>query len=148
MDSNDVAAAHPPGWFKPAAIAAILFQGMGVTAYLMDALRSPAQIAQLPLDQRLMWNATPTWIYIAYAVATFAGLIGAIALMVRRRSSVPLLGLSLLAVIVQFGGIYAVPRLRNIVAPDAMIVPLAIFIVCAVIYALALHAHRREWLKA
>ena len=148
MDRNGDSGAHPPGWFTAAAIAAILFQGMGVTGYLMDALRSPAQIAQLPLDQRLMWNATPTWIYIAYAVATFAGLFGAIALLARRRWSIPLLGLSLLAVVVQFGGIYAVPRLRKLVPPDAMIVPLVIFTICALIYALALHAHRRGWLRA
>lgn len=148
MDSIRQSGVRPPVWFWVAGIAAILFQGVGVSGYLMDALRSPAQIAQLPLDQRLMWNATPTWIYAAYAVATFAGLVGAIALVARRRWSIPLLGLSLLAVIVQFGGIYAVPRLRKVVPPDAMLVPLVIIIICALIYALAFHADRRGWLRA
>ena len=148
MDSIRQSGVRPPVWFWVAGIAAILFQGVGVSGYLMDALRSPAQIAQLPLDQRLMWNATPTWIYAAYAVATFAGLVGAIALVARRRWSIALLGLSLLAVIVQFGGIYAVPRLRKVVPPDAMLVPLVIITICALIYALAFHADRRGWLRA
>ena len=82
------------------------------------------------------------------AVATFAGLVGAIALVARRRWSIALLGLSLLAVIVQFGGIYAVPRLRKVVPPDAMLVPLVIITICALIYALAFHADRRGWLRA
>ena len=139
---------RPPAWFWAAAIAAILFEIVGVTGYLMDALRSPGQIAQLPLDQRLMWNATPTWVYIAYAAATFSGLLGTVALILRRRWCIPLLGLSLVAVVVQFGGVYAVPRLRKLVPPDAMVVPIVIFTICALIYALAHHAEKRGWLRA
>ena len=145
---NDPSGLRSPTWFRIVAVVAVLFEIVGFAGYLMDALRSPDQIAQLPLDQRLVWNATPTWIYAAYAVATSTGLIGAIAMVMRRRWCIALLGLSLLAVIVQFGGVYAVPRLRRIVAPDAMIAPLVIFIVCAGIYAVALHAHRRGWLTS
>lgn len=137
---------RPPLWFRAFAILAVLFEIVGIAGYLMDALRSPEQIAQLPLDQRLIWNATPTWIYVAYAVATVSGLVGAIAMVMRRHWCIALLGLSLLAVIVQFGGIYTVPRLRRLVPPDAIIVPLVIFMICAAIYAMALHAHRRGWL--
>ena len=53
--------ATPPRWFTIAAIGAILFELFGVANYLMDALRSPQALAALPIDQQLMWAATPRW---------------------------------------------------------------------------------------
>ena len=139
--------ATPPRWFTIAAIGAILFELFGVANYLMDALRSPQALAALPIDQQLMWAATPRWVYIAYAVAVFAGLAGAAALAMRRRWSIPLLGLSLLAVIVQFSSLWIVPRLRSATPPGALVVPLIICLVGAAIYMLAFVALRRDWLR-
>ena len=139
--------ATPPRRFTIAAIGAILFELFGVANYLMDALRSPQALAALPIDQQLMWAATPHWVYIAYAVAVFAGLAGAVALAMRRRWSNPLLGLSLLAVIIQFSSLWIVPRLRSATPPGALVVPLIICLVGAAIYMLAFVALRRDWLR-
>ena len=139
--------ATPPRWFAIAAIGAILFELFGIAHYLMDALRTAQALAALPIDQQLMWQATPHWVYVAYAVAVFAGLAGAVALAMRRRWSIPLLGLSLLAVIVQFSSLWIVPRLRSATPPSALIVPVIICLVGAAIYMLAFVALRREWLR-
>lgn len=141
------AIATPPRWFTIVAIGAILFELVGVANYLMDALRSPQALAALPIDQQLMWAATPRWVYVAYAVAVFAGLAGAVALAIRRRWSIPLLGLSLLAVIVQFSSLWMVPRLRSATTPGALVVPLIICLVGAAIYMLAFVALKRDWLR-
>ena len=137
----------PPRWFTIAAIAAILFEAMGVATYALDVLRSPQQVAALPIRQQLIWAATPRWITGAYAVAVFAGLSGAVGLALRRTWSIPLLGLSLLAVIVQFGGLFFVPRLSALQRPVGLAQPLGIAVVCALIYWLAHRAHHRGWLK-
>ncbi len=137
----------PPRWFTITAIAAILFELFGVANYLMDALRTPHSLAQLPIDQQLMWAATPRWVYVAYAAAVFTGLAGTIALAMRRRWSIPLLGLSLLAVIVQFSSLWIVPRLRSATPSGALVVPLIICLVGAAIYMLAFLALRRDWLR-
>lgn len=139
--------ATPPRWFTIAVIGAILFELFGVANYLMDALRSPQALAALPIDQQLMWAATPRWVTIAYAVAVFAGLAGAVALAMRRRWSIPLLGLSLLAVIVQFSSLWIVPRLRSATPPEALVVPVIICLVGAAIYMLAFVALKRDWLR-
>jgi len=136
-----------PTWFWIAAGLALLFEAFGCYSYLTDVTRSPEAMAQLPLDQRRMMEAMPSWIYAAYAVAVWGGLIGTIGLLLRRRWAVPALGLSLLGVIVQFGGIFAVPKIRQVTPSDAMIVPLVIIAICALIYGLAHHSRRRGWLR-
>jgi hypothetical protein len=138
------AASAVASWFVPAAVAAILFEAIGVATYLFAVLRDKST---LPLVERLLWIQTPAWIIGAYAIAVWSGLAGAIGLTLRRTWSIPLLGLSLLAVLVQVGGSFFVPQLRGLTQPGAMITPLAIVAASAAIYALAHLAHRRGWLR-
>ena len=54
------------GWFKFAAIASILFMLIGCVGYVMDVMSDPAS---LPIDQRALVDARPTWQVAAYAIA-------------------------------------------------------------------------------
>ncbi len=142
-DQIDEAAAVPP-WFWAAAGLALLFEGFGCFMYLSQVT---ADHATLPLDQRAMWDATPTWMIAAYAVAVWVGLIGATLLLVRRRSAVPVLFASLIAVIVQFSGLFLVPQLRQTVPDSALAGPIAIMLCCYGIFLLARLARKRGWLR-
>lgn len=147
MDESLSQRSPVPGWYLVAALAALLFEAFGCYSYLTDVTRSSEALAGLPLDQRMMMEAMPSWIYAAYAIAVWSGLAGAVGLIVRRRWAIPALGLSLLAILIQFGGIFLVPRLRQVTPPEAMVVPLAIIAIAAAIYWLAHHALRRGWLR-
>ncbi len=136
-----------PAWYMAAAGAALLFELFGCYSYLADVTRSPEALARLPLDQRAMMQAMPQWIYGAYAIAVWVGLVGAIGLLLRRRWAVPALGVSLLAVIVQFGGIFLTPAIRQVMPSDAVVVPIAIIVICALIFGFARRAQRRGWLN-
>ena len=76
----------------------------------MHVLADPAT---LPLDQRAAYEAEPAWVIPAYAVAVWAGLLGALLLVVRRRAAEWLLLLSLIAVLIWLAGLMLVPRLRD-----------------------------------
>lgn len=147
MDESLTQRSPAPGWYMVAAVAALLFEAFGSYSYLTDVTRSETALAALPLDQRMMMEAMPAWIYAAYAIAVWSGLAGAVGLVVRRRWALPALGLSLLAILIQFGGIFLVPKLRQVTPPEAMVVPLAIILIAAAIYRLAHHALRRGWLR-
>lgn len=147
MDESLSQRSPVPSWYLVAALAALLFEAFGCYSYLTDVTRSSEALAGLPLDQRMMVEAMPAWIYAAYAIAVWSGLAGAVGLIVRRRWAIPALGLSLLAILIQFGGIFLVPRLRQVTPPEAMVVPLAIIAIAAAIYWLAHHALRRGWLR-
>jgi hypothetical protein len=133
-----------PGWFTIAAIAALLFELAGCAMYLMQVSVDPAS---LPLDQRAMWNAAPSWMIAAYAVAVWVGLIGAIMLLMRRRLAEKLLLLSLVAVIVQFSALLLVPELRNLTTSDALLLPFVIIVAAYVIWHFAWTSRRAGWLR-
>lgn len=133
-----------PRWFTAAAIAVLLWEMLGCVMYLMQVSIDPAT---LPADQRAMWDAAPTWMMAAYAVAVWVGLIGAVFLLRRRRLAEPLLLVSLIAVIVQFSALLLVPDLRNLTTSDALFLPVVILAACTLIYQFARTARRSGWLR-
>jgi hypothetical protein len=141
---DDENASGAPRWFMIAALAALAWEIVGCTMYVMQVSVDPAA---LPADQRQMWDATPAWMTGAYAVAVWVGLIGAILLLMRRKLAEPLLLVSLIAVVVQFSGLLIVPQLRNLVSSDVLFLPFLIVIVCGVIWHFARRARRSGWLR-
>ena len=134
----------PPRWFTFAAIAALLFELGGCAIFAMQMRVDPAA---LPDDQRLMWDAAPSWMLVAYGVAVAAGLAGAVLLLLRRRSAVPLLLLSLVAIFIQFSALLVVPQLRNLTTSDDLFLPFVIIVAAFTIWRFARRAVARGWLR-
>jgi hypothetical protein len=86
------------GWFKWAAIASLLWMLLGCGMYLFEVTLDPAT---LPADQRSMIEAIPSWMWAAFAIAVWVGLAGALLLVLRNKLAVPLLTISLVAMLVQ-----------------------------------------------
>jgi len=133
-----------PGWFIIAAVGALLWEVLGCGIFLMTVITDPAA---MPLDQRVAIEATPTWMNAAWCFAVLVGLVGTALLIVRNRKAEPLLLLSFLAVLVQFSGMFLVPRLRNLVESDDLFIPFVVALICYGIWHLARHARREGWLR-
>ena len=144
MDDKVNHAIAVPAWFWMAAGLALLFEAFGCYMYLAQVT---VDRTTLPLDQRAMWDATPPWMVAAYAIAVWVGLVGALLLMLRRKLAVPVLLVSLIAVILQFSGLFLVPQLRQTVPDTALALPIAIIVICYLIFLLARLANRRGWLR-
>lgn len=144
MDEEMTHTQDIPAWFWICATVALLFEAFGCYMYLVQVMMDHAS---MPLDQRAMWDATPTWIIAAYAVAVWVGVIGALLLLMRRRLAVPFLLVSLVAVVVQFSGLFLVPQLRQTVPDTALVVPIALIVSCYLIFLLARLAGKRGWLR-
>ena len=133
-----------PRWFTIAALGAVAWEMVGCVMYLMQVSVDPNA---LPLDQRATWDAAPTWMIAAYAVAVWVGLVGAILLLMRRRLAPTLLAISLIAVIVQFSALLVVPQLRNLTTSDDLFLPFVILVLGYVIWHFARTARRAGWLR-
>jgi len=136
-----------PGWFWAAAVAALLFEMLGCFFYLVEVRMTAVDIAALPLDQRAMLEARPSWFYATFAIAVWVGLVGAIGLLLRKAWAGPLLLASMIAAIVQFSSIVIVPEMREATPSDALAVPIVIIVCCYGIWQLARLASRRGWLR-
>ncbi len=82
------------------AIAAIIWNGLGVAMYLMSTMAAPGALVEA-YGQELadMYAAKPAWATGAFALSVFAGLIGSIGLFLRKSWSRSLFAISLLSVL-------------------------------------------------
>lgn len=132
------------GWFIAAAVASLLFMGLGCITFLMHVLADPAS---MPLDQRAAHDAEPLWVTAVYGVAVGAGLVGAILLLMKRRAAEWLLLVSLVAVLAWLGGLIVVAPLRETMSANDLLVAIAIAALTWTIYWFARHSRQRGWLR-
>lgn len=93
----------PPFWFWLVSVIALIWNGMGVNAYLQQAYNTESYRAMYSDEQLEIAANMPTWVTAAFAIAVFAGALAAIGLLLRKSWSVKLWLLSLIAVIAQMG---------------------------------------------
>ena len=93
---------NAPGNFRVISILAIVWMALGCLSYIMHVTLSPEAIAALPKGQAELIRTTPSWYYALFGIATWGGLAGAIALLLKRRFAVPLLLISWVAAALQF----------------------------------------------
>jgi hypothetical protein len=132
------------GWFMAAAVASVLFMGLGCIMYLMHVMANPNT---LPLDQRAAFDAEPLWVTAANAVAVWVGLAGAILLVMRRKFAEPALLVSLVAVLVWLAGLIVVGPLREAMSANDLLVAIVVTALTWTIYWFARHSRQRGWLK-
>ena len=131
-------------WFTPAAVASLLFMGLGCVMYLSHVLADPNS---LELDQRAAYLAEPAWVTGAYAVAVWVGLAGTILLVMKKKLAEAALGVSLAAVLIWLAGLLVVGPLRDSMSANDLIVALAVTALTWTIFWFARHSRQRGWLN-
>jgi hypothetical protein len=144
IDETPAAPSSVPAWYWAMAIFTLLFEGAG--AYLL-ANSLTLDPLTLPLDQRAIYEATPLWMNLAWGIAIGAGVVGALGLLLRRRFAEPLLLVSLIAVAVQFSGIFLVRQLRELTPESHLVVPVVILLIAYGVWQTAKLAKNRGWLN-
>jgi len=124
----DSQAGKPPVWFWIVSVLALIWNGMGVNAYLQQAYNTESYREMYPPEQLEIAANMPSWVTAAFAIAVFGGALGSIALLLRKKLANTLLILSLLAVIVQMGYLLMNDYVTSMVM-TIMIIVFAIFIV-------------------
>jgi len=116
-------------WHKPIALLAIVWNLLGVGSYLMHAYMSDEAIAQLPENQQALYVNIPAWYTAAFAIAVFAGAIGSILLLLKKKLASPVLILSLLGIIVQMYYNLFISKSMEVYGPGSMVMPILIILV-------------------
>jgi len=87
--------------YRAISITAILWNLLGVMAYLGQVYLTVEAKALLPKAYQDYYAHVPAWVTAAFAISVFAGFLGSIALLLRKKIAISLLILSLIAVLVQ-----------------------------------------------
>ena len=91
----------PNAFFWIIGILALLWNIMGVVAYLGQAYMTDDVLNKLPEADQEWYNNVPAWVTAAFAIAVFAGFIACIGLLLRKKWAVTLFVISFIGVLVQ-----------------------------------------------
>ena len=59
----------PPAWFTVVAVIALIWNLLGVFAYLGEAFATPEMLEAMPAEQRDVLENRPAWATVAFALA-------------------------------------------------------------------------------
>lgn len=137
----------PPTWYWVVAVIAILWNLMGVSAYIQQITMSAATLDALPEAERLLYENFPIWANAAFAIAVFAGFLGCVALLLRKKIALPLFWLSLMGVLIQ--SIYNVflSGAMELYGPASLVMPLVILLFALFLIWMTKKAIAQSWLN-
>jgi len=92
-----------PKYFLPVSILFLLWSLMGEAAFFMQLMMDLDALAKTDPYQAKTFAEMPKWLWGIYGVATGAGTVGSILLLLKRALALPLFLLSLVCVVIQFG---------------------------------------------
>jgi hypothetical protein len=126
-------------------VIALLWNLMGLSAFLYDVTMTPERLAELPVEMQEIYNNNPFWVKTAYGVATIGGTLGAIGLLMRKGWSVTLFLLSLLGIIIQTSYNFFGTNLREFATTEELILPVMVMIIALFLWYYAKKATSRGW---
>lgn len=136
-----------PTWFVVVAVLAVLWNLFGLWSFYIHVTATPEVVATWPEVQQRIAEVTPGWIFVPFAIATLGGTVGSLGLLLGRRWATPVLLLSLLAIIVQFGAYYLLTPTWALTGVGGAALPLCIAVVGLLLWLLAGKAAARGWLR-
>ncbi len=137
---------QPPKWYRPVAIAALLWNLLGCAAYLSDVMLTPEDVAQMSAAQQALYAARPAWSVAATAIAVWGGAAGCLGLIVRKRWATPLLVASLVALVVQDVSLFVLSEAAALTPTVALVLQGLVLVIGVGLVLLARKAAARGWI--
>lgn len=134
-----------PRWFKIVAIIAIVWNVLGLFAFLAQIMMTEEMINQLPEADQTLHRETPMWVNIVFGISVIAGTAGSIGLLLRHAWSIPVLAISLLAVAAQLSYMFFMSNIFEVKGIAAAILPMCILAIAVLLLILSLQAKQKGW---
>lgn len=132
----------PPIWFWIVSVLALLWNLMGVIAYLYTAFATEEMIASLPPEQQAEFLIVyPVWVTVAFALAVFCGFMASVFLLIRKKWAYTLFVISAITAIAQHIYIFMYVEVSSYMMP--VLVP----IVCVFLIWFSKNAIAKQWIK-
>jgi hypothetical protein len=136
-----------PKWFTIAAAFALVWNLMGVMAFVGQITMTPEMMAELPQAEQDLYSSIPLWATIAFACAVFGGALGSLALLMKKSLAQPLFILSLASVAVQMFHSFVISNSFEVFGPGGAIMPAMVIIIAIALVSLANKAKQNNWLR-
>ena len=128
-------------------IIALIWNLMGVFAYLAQVNMSDEIIAALPEVERALYDNVPAWVTGVFAIAVFGGALGCILLLLKKKLATPVLIISLIGIIAQMIYNFGMSKAAEVYGPGGMIMPAMVVLIGVFLVWYAKQATAKGWLS-
>ncbi len=136
-----------PVWFWIVAVIAVIWNGMGVMAYIMQVTMTPEELAALPAAEQALYVDLPAWYTGAFAIAVFGGTVASIALLMRKASAYLLFIISFVAILVQMFYNFFMSRALEVYGPGGLVMPIMILVFAIALIFISKSAREKGWIS-
>ena len=134
-----------PSWFRVAAILALVWNFLGIMAFINHMTMTPEMIDELPEAEQYLYATVPVWATAAFAVAVFMGTLGSLALLMKKNFCYQLLVASFIAVIVQMFHSFFISNSYEVYGPGGTIMPIMLIFISFVLVRFAAQGNNNNW---
>jgi hypothetical protein len=134
-----------PTWFTIVAVVLLVWNFMGVMAYIAQVTMTPETLAALPEAQRQLHESTPAWATAAFAIAVNGGALGCLLLVLKRNLAGLFLQVSLAGVIVQMFHAFFMSKSFEVFGPGGLVMPVMVIVIAIYLVILAAKAKVKRW---
>lgn len=138
-------AATAPRWITWVGIAFLLWNIVGIGAFISQASMSSADIAALPPVQRDLWASMPGWAWAAYAVAVSLSAIASVGLILRNWWAPLAYAISVIALLIQFSYPFLIAQGAQ-TGMDMLAFPMFVVVMGVLQWQLSRAWQRKGWL--
>lgn len=143
MENNSQA----PRWFSVCAVLALVWNLLGLLAFISHLMLTPEIIAQFPPEQQPLYQNIPVWVTAAFALAVIGGCLGCVLLIMRNSLAKIVLILSLLGVIVQNIYSFFIIDTIAVAGPSSAVMPILVIIIAMALILMANKGQQNHWLN-
>ena len=127
---------------------ALLWNLIGAMAYLSEAFITDEGKAMLAADRLELMENTPAWATAAFAISVWAGVLGSIGLLIRKKWARPVLLLSLFGILVQMAYSFFMTNAAEVYgAVEGVVMPLLLIGIGIGLVLFAKSSQNKGWIS-
>ena len=137
-----------PRTFWVIGIVALLWNLMGLASFFAQVMMSADVLASLPEEQQEMYINTPIWLKAVHGIATVGGCLACVGLLLKKKWSMPLFMISLIAIVLQMGySIFFTDASEILGAAQAYVIPILVIGIGVFLWYYSKSANAKGWLS-
>jgi len=141
------ATSKPPVAFWIVSILALLWNLMGVMAYITTVTMTPEALQALPTEQQQLYTDIPKWATAAFAIAVWGSTLGCILMLLRKRFAVPVFAVSFAGILVQMTHSLVISKSIEVYGPGGAVMPIMIILIGGFLVWYSRKAQANGWLS-
>lgn len=128
-------------------VIALIWNAMGVMAYVAQAYMTDEMIAALPEAERALYEDIPAWYTAAFAIAVFAGVAACILLLMKKKFAKSVFLISLIGIIIQMFYNFFMSRAAEVYGPGGMVMPIMVIVIGVFLLLYSKKCEAKGWLS-